>query len=98
MVDTFKRIIFDLSLKQSQSKLNNMKRYHITIQTDDNSISLCDFDTKKEALKEAAYRRGGGIAWRNSFSAAEKPHIEVYDSKMEKTVYYQPMFKYALKG
>lgn len=74
-----------------------MKRYQLSIETTDNSISINSFETKKEALKQAAYFRTGGLSWRNELRANENPHVSLFDTKTEATVYQKPLFKYALK-
>jgi hypothetical protein len=74
-----------------------MKRYSLSIETNENSIDINSFDTKKEALKQASYFRTGGLSWRNELTAAENPHVSLFDTKKEVTVYQKPLFKYALK-
>lgn len=74
-----------------------MKRYSLSIETNENSISIAKFSTKKEALKQAAYFRTGGLGWRGQLKAIENPTVVVYDTKKEVDIYSQPLFKYALK-
>lgn len=74
-----------------------MTRYFLSIETTDNSITINSFSTKKEALKQAAYFRTGGLSWRNELRANENPHVSLYDEKKQEVVYQKPLFKYALK-
>lgn len=74
-----------------------MARYNLSIETNENSISIGKFSTKKEALKQGAYFRTGGLGWRGELKAIENPTVVIYDTKKEVDIYSQPMFKNALK-
>lgn len=73
-----------------------MKNYSVSIQSNDHSISLCDFDTKAEAVKYATASRGGR-AYAGDFSASESPSVSVRNNTTEEEIYNQPLFKRALK-
>lgn len=75
-----------------------MGRYLVSIETNENSISIGKYSIKKEALKQAAYYRTGGLGWRGQLSAYENPNSVVYDTKKEEQIYCQPLYKYALKS
>lgn len=74
-----------------------MLRYTLSIQTNTDGISINEFSSKKEALKEASYFRTGGVTWAGTFSAADNAHVHVYDTQKEEAVYEKPLFKTALK-
>lgn len=74
-----------------------MARYSISIETNENSISIAKVATKKDALKQGAYYRTGGLGWRGELAEYENPTVVVYDTKKEVEIYNQPLFKYALK-
>lgn len=74
-----------------------MARYNLSIETNENSISIASFADKKEALKQARYFRTGGLTWRGQLAEYENPNVVLRDSEKEEDVYCKPLFKYALK-
>lgn len=76
---------------------NSMSRYTLSIETNDHSITIGSFATKKEGLKQAAYFRTGGLGWDKQLTATENPNSVLYDSVKQEQIYCQPLFKYALK-
>jgi hypothetical protein len=74
-----------------------MTTYHVSIQTNTDSITIGNYNNKKEAMKQAAYYRTGGLAWRNEFSQHDNAHIEVYNESKQDSIYCKPIFKNCLK-
>ena len=74
-----------------------MTTYHVSIQTNTDSITIGNFGNKKEAIKQAAYYRTGGLAWRNEFKNSDNAQVEVYDESKQDSVYCKPIFKNCLK-
>lgn len=74
-----------------------MRRYLLSIETNETSILIGRYSTKKQALKQARYFRTGGLTWRGQLAAYENPNVLLRDTERDIDVYCKPLFKYALK-
>lgn len=74
-----------------------MKRYNVSIETNEHSIHINYFSNLKKAKKDAHYTRTVRLTHRNEFKAIENPNVCIYDTKKQDAIYTMPLYKYALK-
>lgn len=74
-----------------------VKKYHVSFQTNEDSVSLGEFDFKKDALEFARQHLDGGMSYKDTWSYANRPSVAVYNQHTDELVYNRPLFKRALK-